>query len=265
MRLSISNIAWDGSEDIEVYKLMKMYRFTGLEIAPTRLFSDRPYERLSEVEKFAKELKSGYNFEVCSMQSILYGRSEAIFESAENQRKITQYLYEAIDFAAAISCKNMVFGSPKNRCLTKEEDYGVAVEFFRALGEYALKKGTVMAIEANPSIYGTNFINFTKEAVEIVKDVNSRGFKVNLDFGTIAENRENIEVIADYMEYINHIHISEPGLAPISQRDEHRQLASLLRRKSYKGFISIEMKKGQDDSLSDIEKAMSYMAKVFGD
>lgn len=263
MRLSISNIAWDGSKDIEVYKLMEKYGLKGLEIAPTRFFADRPYERISEAEKLEKELKNQYNFEICSMQSILYGRSEVIFESAENQRRITQYLFGAIDFAAVISCKNLVFGSPKNRCLTREEDYGAAVEFFRVLGEYAFKKGTVIAIEANPSIYGTNFINFTKEAVEIVKDVNSRGFKVNLDFGTIVENRENVEEIAAYMEHINHIHISEPGLVPITQRDGHRQLASLLRSKSYKGFISIEMKKGQDDSLSDIERAMSYIAQVF--
>lgn len=265
MKLSISNIAWDGSKDIEVYKLMEKYGFKGLEIAPTRFFADRPYERLSEAEKLAKELKTSYNFEVCSMQSILYGRSEVIFESAENQRKISQYLFGAIDFAEAISCKNLVFGSPKNRCLTKEEDYGVAVEFFRVLGEYASKKGTIMAIEANPSMYGTNFINFTKEAVEIVKDVNSKGFKVNLDFGTTAENGEKIEEIADYMEHINHIHISEPGLSPISQRDNHRELASLLREKSYNGFVSIEMKKGQNDSLSEIEKAMNYIAQVFGD
>ncbi len=265
MKLSISNIAWDASKDIEVYKLMEKHGFKGLEIAPTRFFADSPYERLSEAEKLAKKLKSDYNFEICSMQSILYGRTEVIFENVENQRIITQYLFGAIDFAAAISCKNLVFGSPKNRCLIKEEDYEVAVEFFRVLGEYASKKGTVMAIEANPSIYGTNFINFTKEAVEIVKDVNSMGFKVNLDFGTIVENREKIEVIANYMEYINHIHISEPGLAPISQRDEHRELASLLREKLYNGFVSIEMKKGQDDSFSEIEKAMNYIAQVFGD
>lgn len=265
MKLSISNIAWDSSKDIEVYKLMEKYKFKGLEIAPTRFFDYRPYDCLSEAEKLAKHLKTGYNLEVCSMQSILYGRTESIFESLQNQKIITHYLFKAIEFAKAISCKNLVFGSPKNRCLAKEEDYGVAVEFFEGLGEYALKKGTVMSIEANPFMYGTNFINYTAEAIKIVKEVKSEGFKVNLDFGTIVANRESIGQIATYMEYINHIHISEPGLLPISQRDEHRELASLLREKLYNGFISIEMKKGQDDSLSDIEKVMDYIGEVFGD
>jgi len=265
MKLSISNIAWDGSEDFEVYKLMKKYGFVGLEIAPTRLIPDKPYDRLDEAEKLAKEFRSGYNLEICSMQSILYGRDEKIFENEENRRSITEYLIGAMDFAAAVSCGNLVFGSPKNRCLAKEEDYEVAVAFFEELAEYALKKGVVIAIEANPKMYGTNFINYTKEAVKIVKDVNSKGFRVNLDFGTIIANGESIDEIAGYMEYINHVHISEPGLSPLSQRGEHRELACLLREKLYKGFVSIEMKKDQKDSLDIIEKTMNYIAEVFGD
>lgn len=264
MKLSISNIAWDSSMDFEVYKLMEKYGFVGLEIAPTRLITDRPYDKLNEAVKLTEELKSRYKFDICSMQSILFGRAENIFESAENQRSITEYLFKAMDFAEAISCKNLVFGSPKNRCLTKEEDYEVAVGFFKVLAEYALKKGVVIAIEANPAMYGTNFINYTKEAVKIVKDVNSEGFKVNLDFGTIVANGESIDEIADYIDYINHVHISEPGLLPICKRNEHKELAILLREKLYKGFVSIEMKKEQEDSLYVIENSINYVSEVFG-
>lgn len=265
MKLAISNIAWDASEDYEVYKLMEKYGFSGLEIAPTRLIGDRPYERLNEAEKLAGELKVLYNFEICSMQSILYGRTENIFKSRESRKSIMHYLIKAIDFAAAVSCKNMVFGCPKNRYMTEEGDYEVGVGFFKELAEYALKKGTVISIEANPSMYGTNFINYTREAVKIVKDVNSKGFKVNLDFGTIIANGESVDEIADHVDYINHVHISEPGLIPICQRREHGELALLLREKSYKGFVSIEMKKEEKDFPDNIEKTMNYIAETFGD
>jgi len=265
MKLAISNIAWEASKDFEVYKLMEKYGFYGLEIAPTRLISDKPYDRIDEAEKLTGELKSLYNFEICSMQSILYGRTENIFESRESRKNITQYLIKAIDFAAAVSCRNMVFGCPKNRYMTKEEDYEVAVDFFKELAEYALKKGTVISIEANPSMYGTNFINYTREAVGIVKDVNSKGFKVNLDFGTMIANGESVDEIIDHVDYINHVHISEPGLLPICQRREHRELASLLREKCYKGFVSIEMKKEEKDFPDNIERTMNYIAETFGD
>ena len=41
--------------------------------------------------------------------------------------------------------------------------------FFNILGDYAKLKNTVIALEANPDIYGTNFINTTKEAFSFVK------------------------------------------------------------------------------------------------
>ena len=48
MKLSISNIAWKSEDDFKVYKLMKKYEYKGLEIAPTRIFSEQPYKKLTE-------------------------------------------------------------------------------------------------------------------------------------------------------------------------------------------------------------------------
>ena len=44
MNLSISNIAWSADMDEKVYNMMEDIGFTGLEIAPTRIFADCPYE-----------------------------------------------------------------------------------------------------------------------------------------------------------------------------------------------------------------------------
>lgn len=41
MKLSISNIGWDAEQDEAVYRLMGAYGFSGLEIAPTRIFQRR--------------------------------------------------------------------------------------------------------------------------------------------------------------------------------------------------------------------------------
>ena len=43
MNLSISNIAWDKENDEKVYKLMKENGFSGLEIAPTRVYITSKY------------------------------------------------------------------------------------------------------------------------------------------------------------------------------------------------------------------------------
>ena len=52
MKLSISNIAWESEQDLEIYKLIKEYEYCGLEIAPTRIFSNTPYEKISEAVKW---------------------------------------------------------------------------------------------------------------------------------------------------------------------------------------------------------------------
>lgn len=261
MKLAISNIAWDSTDDLKAYQLMKKYGFEGLEIAPTRFFAHNPYDRSDECRQLAKQLKIEYNFDVCSMQSILFGRDEKIFESPENTTLITQYLFKAIDFATAARCGNIVFGCPKNKGVIDADSYSVAVDFFRVLGQYAAKRHTIVAIEPNPAMYGTNFINYTKEAVELAKEVGSDGIKVNADLGTIIVNSEDVEEISKNIKYINHIHISEPELMPVRERSEHRQLASFLRQEEYNGFISIEMR--GPNNIYDIEKVMQYIAEVF--
>ena len=79
MKLSISNIAWEEKDDAQIYEWMKQYGFTGLEIAPTRIFPEKPYEKLAEAKKWSKKLFEKYGFVVPSMQSIWYGKQERLF------------------------------------------------------------------------------------------------------------------------------------------------------------------------------------------
>ena len=58
MKLSISNIGWEKKNDTEVYRMMKEYGFVGLEIAPTRIFPENPYEKNKEAEIWCVRPKS---------------------------------------------------------------------------------------------------------------------------------------------------------------------------------------------------------------
>ena len=170
------------------------------------------------------------------------------------------YTKQAIDFAEKIGVGNLVFGCPKNRRVGEDDDVEVAVEFFKELGDYAKERGTVLAIEANPVIYGTNFLNKTQEAIEFINRVGSKGFKLNLDFGTIVYNGESIENLASYVPLISHVHISEPNLNLIEYRDEHKVLTRMLRDAGYDKYISIEMEKRED--VEDVYKTMDYLTTL---
>lgn len=263
-KLAISNIAWAAENDLEIYELMKKYDFTGLEIAPTRIFSTLPYEQLEAAAKWKEELFKTYGFEIPSMQSIWFGRQEKLFEDDKQRNILIEYTKKATDFAAVIECKNLVFGCPKNRVLPNGQTFENVTQakgFFKTIGEYAVLHNTVIGMEANPPIYQTNYINTTKEALELIKSVDSKGFLLNLDVGTMIENCESVEILENHARYINHVHVSEPGLKYISKRTLHQELAAFLRESQYNGYISIEMQR--QDSVQAVAEAMEYVREIF--
>lgn len=261
MKLSISNIGWGAENDTAVYNLMKKYEYSGLEIAPTRIFPEAPYDKNREGSFWSKKLKRDYGFSVPSMQSIWFGRQEKIFGSDKERQILINYTKRAIDFAVAIDCKNLVFGCPKNRNLTEGVDANLAISFFKELGDYAFEHGTTIGMEANPSIYETNYINDTLSALDLIKSVDSRGFLLNLDVGTMIQNEEQVSELVGMVKLINHVHISEPGLKPIEERNLHTELKRILADENYQGFVSIEMSKTEVFRL--IEEKMKYVRKVF--
>ena len=262
MKLAISNIVWS-KEESDLYKLMGKYNFTGLEIAPTKIFTENPYEKLIEGEKWQKKLIDEYNIKLVSMQSIWFGKTENIFNSIEEREVLADYTKKAIDFAQKTKCGNLVFGCPKNRVIGDNLKKESAEEFFREIGEYAFEHNTCIGMEANPSIYGTNFINNTKDAIDLVKKINNPGYKLNLDVGTMIVNDEKVSELEGVAKYINHIHISEPYLKPIEQRQIHIDLIRLLNKEKYDGYISIEMATHEDEKL--IEEKMYYLSKLIKD
>ena len=261
MKLSISNIAWKAGQDQTVYKMMQTYGFTGLEIAPTRIFPKNPYQDLEAAKEWAKSLTEEYGFTVPSMQSIWFGKTERIFGTKEEREELLSYTKKAIDFASSIGCKNLVFGCPKNRFLQEGEDVAIAIPFFRELGEYAFAHGTLIGMEANPPIYNTNYINNTLSAFELIDEVHSEGFKLNFDLGTVICNQEDLNELIGRVHMINHVHISEPSLNPIEKRELHAALKTILQKEDYQGFVSIEM--GNKDNLDLVENAMKYIKEIF--
>lgn len=261
MKLSISNIGWSLEQDTEIYGLMIKNGYSGLEIAPTRVFPENPYDNIKEAGSWSKRIKNTYGFSIPSMQSIWYGRQEKIFGTIEERKRLIEYTKKAIDFATEINCKNLVFGCPKNRNMPEEADVNIVIDFFRELGEYAKEKGTVIGMEANPTIYNTNFINDTKTALEFVKEIKSDGFLLNLDVGTMIQNEENVSELIGNVKLINHVHISEPGLKQIEKRNIHKEINDILVDEEYKGFVSVEMAKVDD--VYSIDESLRYVRSVF--
>ena len=239
----------------------------GLEIAPTRIFPETPYGQLSQAVQFSRMLEAEYGLAVSSMQSIWFGVPEPLFGTDGERRVLIDYTSRAIDFAAALGCPNLVFGCPKNRAvpdgMAQDTALGIACDFFREIGDWAVKGGTCIALEPNPPIYNTNFINTTREAVALCRTLDHPGVKLNVDLGALIYNGETIQLIGDNMDLVNHVHISEPHLRPIEKRQLHMDLLKVLREQKYSKFVSIEMSAPED--LGPVKAAVLYMKEMLDD
>ena len=264
MKYSISNIAWGADKDSEMYAFLKAQGIDGIEIAPTRLFVN-PYDNLELAHEYAWMLKNKYGLAVSSMQSIWYGVKESIFGTEEERQFLTDYTKKAILFAESMGIRNLVFGCPRNRNMPEGDEkqyFEIAKAFFKELGDFALAHNTVLALEPNPVIYNTNFLNFTKDACEFVKQVDSEGLKVNIDMGTMIYNKENPHLVKTYKNLVNHIHISAPNLAPIQQCAEYKTLKKVLSKIDYDGYLSVEM--GNTGDVEKAKQAVIFLKEVFG-
>ncbi len=263
LKLAISNIAWDKDLDDKMYQTLYQFGIKGLEIAPTRIVSMDPYleAQTKKAKEILEQVQTKYHLSVVSMQSIWYGHQENIFESQENYELLKDYTKQAILYAEEIGCKNLVFGCPRNRNMSdKEKDFSVAVQFFNEIGDFASEHHVAIALEPNPPIYHTNFLNTTASAIEFVKALKTKGVLINYDLGTVIENQEDLAILKENINYIHHIHISEPNLVKIKPRKLHQELFSLLKSLHYDGYVSIEM--GKQEDIKEIMDVLEYVTQT---
>lgn len=261
MRLAFSNIGWEAGHDEEILSLLASLGFEGLEIAPTRIFAGRPYEELEKAAQWSGALRQSKGLEVCSMQSIWFGRTENLFGTDAEREALLEHTIKAFAFAQSIGCKSLVFGCPRNRCMPDGvSDPQPAEEFFALAGQKAAAYGCVLALEANPPIYHTNYLNRTAEVLDLAERLASDGLRVNLDVGAMLANQEAVSLLRGRTSLVSHVHISEPFLAPVEPRALHKKLGALLRQEAYTGFVSAEMKAQPPET---VQKTALYLREVF--
>lgn len=272
MKFGISNIAWKEKDDNSVYDLMREYGFTGLEVAPSRLWA-KPFEVGEEEVDDTRNWLLKRNISIISLQALHFGfPSLQVFGTEENRRQMLTHTKNCILLAEKLDADVLVFGSPKNRIVgtLRSADYEtIAESFFGELAEFADPHHQVICVEPNPTVYGADFITRTEEAVQWVKRINKPGFKLNIDTGTLfLNNEEVIHTLETALPYAGHFHISEPMLDQIPQRDEvkHEQISAFLKKVHYNGWVSVEMRPGLGDSdIASVEKALRFVRRVYGE
>lgn len=270
MRISISNIAWDPSEDQAVAELLSSQGVDAIDIAPGKYFPD-PARASDDAIAQVRSWWNSRGIELIGMQSLLFGTTGLnMFGSQESQGLMLSRLESIARIGAGLGANRLVFGSPRNRDrsgLSDQHTYERATRFFRRLGDIATDAGVVVCLEPNPTRYGANFMTTSDETARVVRDVNHRGVRMQLDSGALTVNDEDIEkVIQDHADLIAHIHASEPDLKTLGDGSTlHRQVHKMLKKYLPNHIVTIEMVAAADEPhLVCIERALKIAIAAYG-
>ncbi|MBD1878309.1 sugar phosphate isomerase/epimerase [Coleofasciculus sp. FACHB-T130] len=269
MKIAISNIAWQISEEASIATLMQELNIKGVEIAPTKVWNTPLSAKDSEISEY-RNFWQIRGIQIVAMQSLIFGRPDlTIFESAEKRKETFEYLSGMTELGSKLGVQNLVFGSPKNRRvenLDQKEAEEIATSFFYDIGQVAHQNGVMFCIEPNPAVYNCDFITTSKQALDLVERVNSNGFGLHLDAAGITLSGENIETAINLSgKKLCHFHISEPHLEPVGAGIvDHPLFAKSLDNQKYKGWKSIEMKaQSQNSNILNVTKALKTAIKYY--
>ncbi len=267
LKLAVSNIGWNPSEEGRIKELLLEMKVKGIEVSPDRLFNKKLEFDDNKIIQYRNFWRKS-NIDLVSMQGILFSKDNLeIFKSEENRRDTIAYLKRIISVSEKLGVKVVMFGSPKNRKrkgLAAEEADAIAIPSFRELAKCAYGKGMYFCIEHNPKEYGSDYVETASEALILAKKVNHPGFGINIDTGALVLSGDASETIIRCGNYIKHFHISQPYLSSVENIDEnvHKYFASALRKIKYKGWVSIEMERSKDPRESNIERIKNSIRTV---
>ena len=262
MRVAISNLAWDVSIDEDIATLMKLYDVDAIDVAPGKYFPIIKTASDSDIASI-REWWADKGIAITGMQALLFGTDGLnLFGERAIQESMLAQLEAICRIGAGLGATRLVFGSPKNRdrlALSDEQVRGIAVAFFRRLGDIADRNGVMFCLEPNPTCYGANFMTNSSETAQIVMDIDHPSIRMQFDTGALTINDEDpCQVIAEFKDLIGHVHASEPNLVILGDGEtDHGKMADALRTSLPEQIVSIEMLPPQNEhSLVAVERAL---------
>jgi sugar phosphate isomerase/epimerase len=262
MRLAISNIAWDVSEDLAVAKHLNKFDIDAIDIAPGKYFPDPTDAKDADIES-VRRWWAEHGIEITGMQALLFGTTGLnVFGDSQSQAAMLAHLTAVCRIGAGLGATRLVFGSPKNRDragLSDADALERAVEFFRRLGDAAQEQGVIVCLEPNPPQYGANFMTTSSETAKVVEAIGHSAIRMQFDSGALTISEESPEdVLARSASLIGHVHASEPDLMPLGDgRTDHHKMHAALSQYLANHVVSVEMvaTKGEPHLLS-IDRAL---------
>lgn len=269
MKLAVSNIAWEHSDLPDHLALIRSLGCHGVELAPSCIWPE-PVNASTIQRNEIKHLIQGLGLEITGFHALLYTRPDLqLFESRDSLCKTVDYLKQLIRLCSDMGGKILVFGSPKNR-LRAGREYAEclawAAEGFAQTAREAEQFDVTICIEPLAPDE-TDFIQSSEEGMKLVGLVDHPNFGLHLDAkAMIGACEDAMEVLRKYARHVRHFHAGDPGLAPPGSTGvDHAPFGKGLREFGYKGYVSIEMRRGFGPTREVVAQSVTYVRKCYLD
>lgn len=263
-RLSVSNIAWDPSEDREVARLLLENGVHHIDLAPTKYLSDLNSATVRDVSEI-RNFWDSCGIHIIGFQSLLFGTTDLnIFGSGPTRAKTVSHMRTVAKIARSLGAQKLVFGSPKNRDRTGLDDQTVKeiyVDFFSQLGDVGKEHDLVFCLEPNPMIYACNFMTTSVETSNVVRAVNHPNVLMQFDTGALEITGESaLDEAHNNADLIGHIHLSSKNLKPAHVNEiDMGTLSKSLAALSDVDYVAIEQRETDaEDNLTQIARSLRY-------
>ena len=265
-KLAVSNIAWDSSLDGQVSDILTKARISRVEIALTRYHDDLFNVSESQIIEIKNRWKN-LGIEISSLQSLFFNQPHLnLFGNAESRLSMKSLLLRLSTLASILGAEALVFGAPKNRLrgsLDLSSAYDLADSFFKEVDSAWSSDDNFIALEANPELYGCDFITKSSEALNFVNRLKLRSLKWHLDSACTELSGESaIELLSIPNPLPSHIHLSEENLGPLlnSKFEYYKELFEILKLREYTGFVVLEMR--ETENLQDLSNSVNILKKA---
>jgi sugar phosphate isomerase/epimerase len=164
---------------------------------------------------------------------------------AVDYRKIEEYLAKALERAARLGAKVIVFGSSNSKNVPEgypmDKAWSQLVELLKFIDPLVRTKGITVVIEPICKLE-SNIINTAAEGLQLSRAVNRESIKLLVDYYHLTMEKEDPEIISRAGSCIKHIHFANPAgrVYPTEREASYVRFLSLLKQIGYEGRMSVE-------------------------
>lgn len=239
-----------------------------------------PVETTPQRRREVKGWIQSAGVECSALHYIFDGSIRLSSTDPEEMKRSLEYMCKVIDVASDVETKTIIVGSGgKTRSIDPDQDRNESIkcmaDVIQKSGEYAEKKGVVLAMEAI-NRYETNFLNTLEESVNFVNMVDHPNVRTMADtYHMNIEEVDSAAVIRKYGHTLANLHLADSNRqAPGEGHFDFPSIARALKEIHFDQYCSFEVFglypwKLWFDTFEEADKQMergiNYVRTVFRD